>query len=705
MAPLIVPLITSGLTGLGISAATAAFVAPILASATIIGISLGLSMLLAVKPTLPSPEDGRQTVKQPIPPRVSGFGRYRAGGAIMLEEHGDGGTALVVMAVHDGRIDAYEDWYLNDDAVTLESSGAGPGVLNGTDGRYGVNQVKLYWTMGLASETAIAAITALTSQWTSSHRGDGIAAVGMVLEKPSANNYSKDFPYGIPLVSSVIRAQRVYDPRDGAQTQGTKTSYVWSRNIALELLAYLTDATGGMGLDYATHILPAVAMWKDAADVCDQAVALKAGGTAPRYVGGGSYRHESDPADVIATMLASMDGWMAVRGDGAIVIRAGKYETPSVTITADMILEYSVSNGVADEDIVNQLVIKYADSTLDYQMVEGDPWNGTGWDDILRSQTMELPWVHAHAQARRLAKREMLRQQAQWRGSVTVDLFGCVAIGERFVNLEIPEIATLTVEIRSMSLDLANARASIEWIEADPAMDDWDAASEEGTAPTVPGRPTPDTLDPPTWSLSAETKRITNKEDGVILHAVIDTAGRSDFGYAMRWRDSDTDGSGGNGPWTVAIDMDPDIDGSGLVDMLSPPVRTGTTYDVEVATRSGTDQSGWSSISSVSTVPSDVAPAAPTGLTVTSPAAGTAKVSWTNPDSANLDRIRVYRNTSNTFGSASVVATVFASGPNSDQKTTISGMVTGSTRWFWVTALNANGDESSAAGGVSVVIS
>jgi hypothetical protein len=70
-----------------------------------------------------------------------------------------------------------------------------------------------------------------------------------------------------------VDAQLIYDPRDVGQTQGDKSTYLFSDNPILCLLAYLTDASGGMGLDYARFIEPAIDFWKDAADECDGLVA------------------------------------------------------------------------------------------------------------------------------------------------------------------------------------------------------------------------------------------------------------------------------------------------------------------------------------------------------------------------------------------------------------------------------------------------
>jgi hypothetical protein len=51
--------------------------------------------------------------------------------------------------------------------------------------------------------------------------------------------------------------------------QGDPSTYAWSENPILCLLAYLTDASGGMGEDYSRRIAPALDSWIAAADDCD----------------------------------------------------------------------------------------------------------------------------------------------------------------------------------------------------------------------------------------------------------------------------------------------------------------------------------------------------------------------------------------------------------------------------------------------------
>jgi hypothetical protein len=149
----------------------------------------------------------------------------------------------------------------------------------GAPGKYGgggsnpPNLVQIDYRLGLDTETSYSEIAPALPLWDASHRGDGVTSMLLLCTPARREDQQGDFPNGLPTPSAVIDAQLIYDPRDVGQTQGDKSTYLFSDNPILCLLAYLTDASGGMGLDYARFIEPAIDFWKDAADECDGLVA------------------------------------------------------------------------------------------------------------------------------------------------------------------------------------------------------------------------------------------------------------------------------------------------------------------------------------------------------------------------------------------------------------------------------------------------
>src|SRR5258707_1066351 len=125
--------IFQALTDIGVSVGVASAIASI-ATIAIPLASLGLvaNLLTPGRPSIPKPSDGKVSQKQPLPPRIRGGGRARLGGSYMLYETA-GPSSVDVLALHDGLIDGFEDYYLHDDPVTLSAGH----VVAGADGRYG----------------------------------------------------------------------------------------------------------------------------------------------------------------------------------------------------------------------------------------------------------------------------------------------------------------------------------------------------------------------------------------------------------------------------------------------------------------------------------------------------------------------------------------------------------------------------------------
>lgn len=586
--------VATGLTAVGVSASTAVGVAAFAAKAAYVLTTVAAYAAFAVasRPDLPSPERGKTAYKAPVPPRQSGYGRVRLSGPYMLYE-ASGNTAYDVIALHDGKISQVHQVYLNDDPVVLGEGGFVPNDLF-PDGRYGGDHITFETRLGLPTETAYAdVVEGLPGIWTEDHRGDGIASIKLVCTSGNPKYHLKYYPNGLPVPSVVADLQAAYDPREAGHDPDDETTWAWSDNPALCLMHYMTHPERGMGLDYARRFLPAVDSWSGAADVNDEAVALKAGGTEKRYRCGGLYQHANHPADVILTLLSTMDGWMSQRPDGAFVLRSGKYEAPTVTFTAEHVVDYSFQRFVPDEDAVNELVVTFNSPAHDYTEVEADPWRDEA--DIaargrVRSQQLPMTWVQSHAQARRLAKRQMSRFQAAVRGQVRTNLYGLNGLGERYLRLQIPEITVLAdvvVEVVKVEIDLASLSVVFDWIAADPAIDAWDPATEEGTDPGAKERAVSDAIPVP---VVTAVQLVAGPQVRVFMQRV-----RDDLTVAVRWR------AYGETNWTETSPKAPDS--VSLISAIhSGVVPGGTTVEVQVAAVNGTGvYSEWSASKSIAT--------------------------------------------------------------------------------------------------------
>jgi len=492
---------------------------------------------------VPKPSDGTQNIRQAISPRIMGYGRARLAGAFVCYEAGTNGYSYDILALHEGRIEAVQLYYLHDDLVTINTGTGGfvTAVVGSDDGRY-VGSVVIQTRLGNARETAYGdAVTGLTPTWTDAFRGDGVASVFLRCAPVAQENYYTVYPRGLPAVSVVADLSPVFDPRDTSKSRADPHLWRVSRNPVLQLIHYLTDPRG-LGLDWDEIIAPNLTALMAQADICDEQV-TKVGGTEPRYQSSGWFYLTTDPADVIASILATCDGWMAEAGDGTITIQVGKYSAPTLTFTDDHIIGFTIDHGVPDEEAVNEIKFSYNAPDNDYREAPGTPWRdeaAISESGQVRSQNLSLTWVQSHSQARRLAKRAMARHQARLRGSLVTTLYGMMALGKRWVGVQsnfIDDLTDAVIEITRARVDIANARVSFDWVLVNPnEIDAWDAATEEGYAPVFPGKIT-------LLPLYVPTNVVASGISGSRLQVVIDDPNRPDLVYAVEYRI-------GSGTWT-----------------------------------------------------------------------------------------------------------------------------------------------------------
>lgn len=480
----------SGITALG-SAALAA---------TAIGLTYALN-----RPSVPKPGDGSSSIKQAIPPRIKGYGINRLAGYDMLYEANGSApaTAYNVLAVHSGKVDSFQHFYLNDDNVTTVadvSHGGNTTITAGfSDGRYTGGAIKIETALGNASQTAAAILTTdpvINAWWTAAHRGDGIAWIAMVCGGPSSPSvFSRTFPKGDPELSALVFCSPIWDPRDGAQSRSNPATWAFKRNPVLHLIDYMLSTDGGMGLDFATMFPAAVlAQWMVEADLCDQAVLRADGSTEPRYSCDGWYKFDNNPEDVIGQILSTCDGWMSDNGDGSQALTVGVYRAPvDPAIQARHITGFSLQYGQADEDLVNALNVSFTDPNQKYVEVElGDLRDEASIAEVgvARAKPLSLSWVQSFSQGSRLAHRALQRGNPAISGSFTTTLYGLHYLGKRWVGLQYPYIAGLedcVIEIQDAQTDLLNG--SITWTFAlvnTATIESYVAATDEMPAPVVP---------------------------------------------------------------------------------------------------------------------------------------------------------------------------------------------------------------------------
>ncbi|MDW9540274.1 hypothetical protein GOB07_30250 [Sinorhizobium meliloti] len=697
--PIFTPIFTAvlGTGGFAIGATTISYASIASAIATT-AISIGLQAALAQSPKPPKPEDGRAPLNQAIPYRIYAVGRTRLAGARMMWE-AVGSNLYSVQAIAGHRIKSFNRFYLNDDEVTVVDNVVTPLT---TGGRYGAGSanVRLYTRLGDNPETPYSElVSALGADgiWTNAHRGDGQASLAMRAHNADAQDQQTAFPYGAPSPSVEIDGAFCWDFRDPAQSPTNPNTWTWTRNSAVICAWHLCFNEFGFGLDYTKALLPVIDLWKEEADVCDELVPLKGGGTERRYECNGWDTTENGPKSGLNAILSTCDGHLVARGDGARILTVGKFrESRTATLTDADIVGHQVQYDVLFEDECNRLVPKFTYPATNYTSCDTDFFEDTAAQlsaGRVLTQEGSYEWCHQWRQARRLGKRDWLRLRQKVKGSLDVRLSGINAVYARWVRLEtpnrLPRLDGKLLENRRSVLALTKGGFSMDFVEQPDGIDDWNPTTEEGQQPPVP--PAVNASNIPTPVINLIQAKASN--NSVYIRVVVIDPADDSFIPVVRYRVADI-GAGTPGAWIEQPFPGADPSG-GYINLNTNTVPVDQELEVQVAFKASNGKySNWSVTEEVTST----ADPTPPGV-VTSPSAtgglGTATFNWTAPNSSNYAGAKIYWNTVDNFGTASYAGPP-EYGASSSADSTSRSFVAG-TYYGWIVSINHSGIEGTAA--------
>lgn len=477
LATVLVPWISNALIAVG--ASSLAF------GAAVGGIALGASYLLLAgaallvsqafqqqKPEAPKPEDGKYALKQSVPPLTYVLGQVKkSGDYIFLEERAGAAFHIVVDAAH--YIQGYALHYLHDEVVTLDGSGlvVAPAHFAPT----GIPKVRLESRVGANVSTAYSQVVSTFPEiWTADHRGDGLASVLMVVESVPSDDFQSVYPVGMPQRSSIINGHAgLVDPRTGSPG--------YSTNLALFRYWHLTHPVGGkMTVDdlYTPD-------WANAANVCDQNVTNRSGGTEKRYNGGFWFRADNDPVQIGRLMDQAGEMVLYERPDGKVGVHAGEFVEPDVRLTANDIVSISYDPNKRRSTNVIAVRGRYTEKNKGFNTVDAAIYGVPYPTEDERTKTVENQVVQSHNHMARLQKLAYLRANAPRVKIVSHFEPARNVPYRRFIKVHYPpKMTEAIVEITGRpTLSLRNLTYEFEGIvlEGNPYL--FNAATEEG----VPG--------------------------------------------------------------------------------------------------------------------------------------------------------------------------------------------------------------------------
>lgn len=690
--PIFTPIFTAvfGTAGITIGATTITFASIATAIATT-ALTIGIQMLMAPKP--PKADAAKYPLSQAVPYRLFGVGRTRLAGALMLWES-SGVNLHSVQALLAHRIKSVNRYWLHDDEVTVDASGG----VTGPNGRY-TGQMGIYHRLGLPVETAYPVPVAEFSSvglWTNDHRGDGQASVSFWASATRQKDQNKKFPYGPPQLSVEADMARCWDFRDPTQSPTDPETWKWTQNSAIITAWHLCFNEFGMGLDYTKALLPVLDLWKEDADICDEDIALAGGGTEKRYQCNGYDTTENGPKSALNAILATCDGHLVARGDGARILTVGKFRESRCTTLSDRdIVGHTIQYDVLFEDECNRLIPKFTYPATDYTTSDTDYFEDTDAQltaGRVLAEEAEYQWCHQWRQARRLGKRDWLRLRQKVKGSIDVRLSGINSVYSRWVRLEtpnrMPRLNGKVIENRRSVLAITRGGFTMDIIQHPENIDAWNPNIDEGKQPPVPSAPNYAGVDTPVLNL---VQSRANNGTVYIRVVVIDPEDGS-LTPMVRYRLADA-GAGIPGAWIEQSFPDSAPSG-GYIDMNTTTVPADQLLDIQAAFKTaGGAYSDWTPTQQIRSTVDNTAPANPEALDWTSPNFSARAANTTSTVGKTAYLTFKIGTTAQTFAAATQIDRLAAS--PGDVRYVQPTPVAGATRRLWCQAENISGLTSS----------
>lgn len=528
------------------------------------------------------------TIRQSDAPWAVIYGRARVGGVVTFAY--DNVTALhlvITFCCHE--MDSITRMWINESYV----------VFGGTpDDRWSVSAVrpngvvrtvyldKIFLALNTGTEDQIAqadlvaqSATYFPGKWTTDHRQRGLAHAYVILK------YNvQAFPKGLPDLMFDVQGKPVYDPR-------TDTTY-YTNNGALVIADYLMDTKFGLGVPSSQIDMDQLS---DAADICDEVVAVVSGATEIRYPIDLTFDTDETKRSVLEKMATAIGGQITFVG-GKWKIWPAVYRTPTLTLTeSDLRSAVKIKTNVSRKDNFNAVRGTYVNAYNKFEVTDYPPVINSFYqsqDNGERVWTeMNFPCTTSAAACQRMAKIELekIRQPIEVTAS----------FGLRAFNVEVPDTVMLTLdrygwvskifEVIEMELSLKGSNEAPELIvdlqlrETASGVYDWNLG-QETTVDLAPNSvlPSPFEVPLPTGlTLESGTDELYIRSDGTVFSrikvswdAFNDSFTNSSGIVEVQYRKSTVS------EWSQATPVSAELNYTHILD-----VQDGVNYDVRIRSK------------------------------------------------------------------------------------------------------------------------
>ena len=319
--------------------------------------------------------------------------------------------AVLTLACHE--LNYVDALFIDDNRIEFDANGISTGpIVDDADYR-GLVVLKTD-RLGTENQTVEPFLNAwLPGYWTAAHKqlGCALAVVRLTFDGVTFGN-------GFPQIDFQVQGKKLYDPRTGL------TSY--STNAALAVADLLTNTVYGFGFPWDQIDADSLS---EAADICEELVPLKGGGTEYRYVVNGNWDTTTDRESIRSQLCDAMAGDVAWT-EGKWKFLPGVYRSLSgVSLTLDDVRgEIKVDVLKKRDSSFNSVKGQFVDAgnkfqAKDYPPVTVDAYVAEDGEKVW--EEINFPFVSSWTQAQRLARIELEKV----RRSVTVTaLFGLKAL-------------------------------------------------------------------------------------------------------------------------------------------------------------------------------------------------------------------------------------------------------------------------------------
>ncbi len=419
----------------------------------------------------------KQTVRTAIAARRMVYGRAMVGGVVGFIEAlplGSGpfpGSLLRMDVLCDGPVNAIETIFVGDVQPLIDSSG----------GAFEPESITWYSPSVLARvpafsfETRIGSIgqpvsallnAAFPAAFDSAAQANGVAYLAVRMASVPPVDQGRIYPQGANTqIRAVVRGSSVWDPRLGSNPA---TARGWSRSPALAALHILT-ATDPAGRPIWFGIpasLIDTAGFIAAANSDDAQISLPNGRTRPRFACDGVLPYDTEPRRLIEQVLDCGDYNLFLNSEGKVTIRGGAlWQVPALHLTPDAILEVIDSErGPSLWERANLMRPVYICPELRHEPQDAAPVSDPSAPAITGAvieETLDLPFVHSHDQARHLARIALTHRNAGWKLKLRCAVSALAAWDEEGVRITLPELQLADASFRILRRELAEDMASV----------------------------------------------------------------------------------------------------------------------------------------------------------------------------------------------------------------------------------------------------